>query len=102
MESGKKTVLLCGAAGFIGFSLAERLLKDGVQVVGFDSLNDYYDVHLKEQRLSRLMAQRGFTFIKGSLEDKRSLEQIRTHQTPSMQFLQFPAGSNFKKLPIAL
>lgn len=35
-------------------------------------------------------------------EDKHSLEQIRTHQTPSMQFLQFPAGSNFKKLPIAL
>ena len=84
MESGKKTVLLCGTAGFIGFSLAERLLKDGVQVVGFDSLNDYYDVHLKEQRLSRLMAQRGFTFIKGSLEDKRSLEDVFVQHRPQL------------------
>ena len=46
-----KTYLITGAAGFIGFHLAERLIEAGAKVIGFDNMNDYYDVSLKEERL---------------------------------------------------
>lgn len=70
----KVKVLVTGAAGFIGYHLSERLLSDGYQVVGFDNLNDYYDVRLKEARLERLKAQEGFSFVRASLEDRRAVE----------------------------
>ena len=54
-------VLITGAAGFIGSSLAQRLLSRGDQVIGIDNLNDYYDVKLKEARLARLTSQAGFS-----------------------------------------
>ena len=50
------TVLVTGAAGFIGFHLCHRLIESGVQVIGFDNVNNYYDVKLKRARLSRLYA----------------------------------------------
>ena len=49
---------MTGAAGFIGFHLAKRLLKEGYEVVGIDSLNDYYDVTLKKARLEQLLPQK--------------------------------------------
>ena len=52
------TVLLTGVAGFIGYHLADRLLRDGCRVVGVDSMNDYYDPRLKRARLERLVAGR--------------------------------------------
>lgn len=55
-------VLVTGVAGFIGYHLAQRLLADGMQVYGIDNLNDYYDVNLKQARLSRLTVQDKFTF----------------------------------------
>jgi UDP-glucuronate 4-epimerase len=55
-------VLVTGAAGFIGSSLAHRLLDRGDAVVGLDNLSDYYDVRLKEARLDRLKAKAGFRF----------------------------------------
>ena len=60
------TILVTGAAGFIGFHLAKRLLADGRDVVGLDNLNDYYDPALKRARLDRLEAQSGFTFASGA------------------------------------
>lgn len=65
------TVLVTGAAGFIGSNLIEELLKkEGVRVIGIDNLNDYYDVRLKEERLKQLHKLKGFFFIKGNIADK--------------------------------
>ena len=58
-----KKILITGAAGFIGFHLAKRLLEDGFEVCGVDNLNSYYDVHLKEQRLSELKEYNNYLFI---------------------------------------
>ena len=76
-----KTVLVTGAAGFIGSNLVKRLLTDveDVRVIGIDSITDYYDVRLKHERLREIesMAKR-WTFIKGSIADKALVERIFT------------------------
>lgn len=71
-----KNVLVTGAAGFIGFHLSERLLKEGCQVTGIDNLNDYYDVGLKKARLERLKAFSDFSFFKNDLADRKAMETI--------------------------
>ena len=70
------SILITGAAGFIGFHLAERLLKSGEAVVGFDNLNDYYDPKLKDARLEILAKYENFTFIRGDLADKEAVERV--------------------------
>jgi len=67
-------VLITGAAGFIGSTLAHRLLDRGDVVLGYDNLNDYYDVRLKEARLGRLAGRTGFEFVRASLEDRAALD----------------------------
>jgi UDP-glucuronate 4-epimerase len=69
-------ILVTGAAGFIGFHLSRRLLLDGKQVVGLDSLNDYYDVRLKESRLRILQRFPGFEFTRAGLEDKKAIDVL--------------------------
>jgi UDP-glucuronate 4-epimerase len=69
-------ILVTGAAGFIGFHLVQRLLRHGHQVTGFDNLNDYYDVSLKEDRLTILHALDGFVFVRGGLEERASVESL--------------------------
>lgn len=80
------TILITGAAGFIGANLAARLLetKENVRVVGLDNLNDYYDVSLKEARLEKLKKEDRFTFIKGDLADRSCLMDIFTKFEPEI------------------
>ena len=70
-----KKVLLTGAAGFIGAKTAELLLARGVEVVGIDNLNDYYDVRLKHYRLSHIKDSR-FQFIQMDIENKEALQEL--------------------------
>src|SRR4030066_1287908 len=72
----KSKILVTGAAGFIGFSLAKRLVERGDQVVGIDNLNDYYDVSLKKARLAQLEGRQGFRFVKMSLEEREGLLKL--------------------------
>ncbi len=69
-------VLVTGAAGFIGFALARRLLEGGRAVVGIDSINDYYDPALKEARLAVLRQFPSFTFHKLDLADRKPVEAV--------------------------
>ena len=65
------TILVTGGAGFIGYHLSKRLLKDGYNVVGYDNMNDYYDPKLKEDRIRDLEESgQDYRFIKGDLADK--------------------------------
>ena len=78
VELTSKTILVTGAAGFIGSNLVKRLLNDveDVTVVGIDNMNDYYDVKLKEARLEELASKPSFTFVKGSIADKAIITEI--------------------------
>ena len=75
-------VLITGAAGFIGMHVAERLLARGDEVVGFDSLNAYYDPALKQARLGRLTPDDRFTFVRGHLEDRAAVEAVFSEHRP--------------------
>ena len=75
-------VLVTGAAGFIGMHCVERLLARGDQVVGIDNLNDYYDVTLKESRLSRIADHAAFRFHRVSIEDKEAMAGIFAEEKP--------------------
>jgi UDP-glucuronate 4-epimerase len=66
-------ILVTGAAGFIGSTLSHRLLSMGHSVVGVDNLNDYYEVSLKEARLSRLLSREGFSFHRMDIVDRPGL-----------------------------
>ena len=69
-------LLITGAAGFIGFHLARKLLAEGHQVIGVDNLNDYYDVRLKEARLAQLMPQKQFTFYRENFSDREAMQAM--------------------------
>lgn len=81
-----KTVFITGAAGFIGSFLAKRVLTDfaDTKVIGIDNMNDYYDVRIKEERLSELSSFDNFTFIKGSITDKSLIDSIFSEHNPQV------------------
>ncbi|TXR53337.1 NAD-dependent epimerase [Reinekea thalattae] len=70
------TVLVTGAAGFIGNALALELVKSGHEVIGIDNLNDYYQVQLKHDRLERLNDYDNFKFIQLAVEDRAAMQQL--------------------------
>lgn len=81
-----KTIVVTGAAGFIGANLVKRLIADvpSAKVIGIDSVNDYYDVRLKEYRLDELSKNDNFTFIKGNIADKALIESVFEKYKPSV------------------
>ncbi len=86
IADGPATVLITGAAGFIGASLAEHLLTkcDTISVVGLDNLNDYYDINLKQKRLERLLPFDRFTFVYGDLANRETVQQVFEQNHPTV------------------
>jgi UDP-glucuronate 4-epimerase len=89
-------VLITGAAGFIGFHTSRKLLARGDEVVGFDNLNDYYDVRLKEARLAKLAENTAFQFVRGDLSDRSHLTRLfRTGRFDGVVNLAAQAGVRY-------
>ncbi|GAA6210055.1 NAD-dependent epimerase/dehydratase family protein [Cognatishimia sp. WU-CL00825] len=92
----KPSVLVTGAAGFIGFHMCQRLLADGYLVVGVDSLNDYYDPALKQARLDQLTPHADFTAITGKVETPGLLlDLFATHGFEAVIHLAAQAGVRY-------
>ena len=86
IDLSQKTILVTGVAGFIGSNLVKELYNrfSGIKVIGFDSVNDYYDVNLKEYRLTELKNFKNFTFIKGNIADKALVEKVFEEYKPEI------------------
>src|SRR5690242_5107960 len=94
MKQGQ--ILVTGAAGFIGFHVAQRLLSLGQNVVGLDSINDYYDPSLKQARLDVLKRQPKFGFVKADLADRDTTKSLFTkHRFPVVVHLAAQAGVRY-------
>ncbi len=79
-----KTYLITGGAGFIGFHLSKSLLEKDARVIGFDNMNDYYDVRLKEDRLAKLYYYDKYTFVKGDLADNADVFRVFQEYRPDI------------------
>ena len=79
-----KTYLVTGSAGFIGYYLSKALLELGAQVVGFDNMNDYYEVSLKEARLAILQKYEKFIFLKVDLADQQAVMSVFDQYRPDI------------------
>jgi UDP-glucuronate 4-epimerase len=92
----RDAVLVTGAAGFIGFHVARRLLSEGREVVGLDVVNSYYDPKLKEARLDILKRQPNFTFAKLDLTDRAAVKALfEKHRFPVVVHLAAQAGVRY-------
>ena len=82
-----KKILITGAAGFIGFNLCQKLIKDGISIIGIDNLNSYYDINLKKARLKELSKNnKYFKFFKIDIEDTINLNKIFQIHKPEIVF----------------
>ena len=89
-------IFVTGTAGFSGMHVAESLLADGHEVIGFDNFNDYYDVSLKEARFQRLEKRNGFTQIRGDLSNYELLtENFELHEPQLVCHLAAQAGVRY-------
>ena len=83
-QKSEKTILITGAAGFIGYHLAKRLLIGGYRVAGVDSMNDYYDPALKRARLAELTGFERFSFTEGDLAENELVERLFADTKPDV------------------
>lgn len=83
-EKEMRTILVTGAAGFIGFHLSRRLLEKGDIVIGIDNLNPYYSVKLKQARLKLLEEKSNFRFYPVDIEDRQALEGLFMEERPTL------------------
>ena len=79
-----KKILITGSSGFIGFSLTLRLLKKGYTILGYDSMNNYYDIKLKKSRNQILKKFKNFNFVKGELENQKKLNKYALKFKPQI------------------
>lgn len=77
-----RTILVTGAAGFIGSALSKRLLSEGCRVIGIDDFNSYYPVELKEARVADIGPNPAFTLVRGDISDKALLEKVFSDYEP--------------------
>lgn len=86
VDLSKKTILVTGAAGFIGSNLIKELYNrfSEIKVIGLDSVNDYYDVRLKDYRLAELEKYKNFVFVKGNIADKVLIEKVFEEYKPQI------------------
>jgi UDP-glucuronate 4-epimerase len=90
------SVLVTGAAGFIGFHVAGRLLAEGHRVIGLDNLSDYYDPTLKQARLDRLMVHSEFSFERVDVSDRAAMPEVfRRHRPERVVHLAAQAGVRY-------
>ena len=80
----KSRILITGSSGFIGYHLAEKLLKENFYIIGIDSLNDYYDVELKKYRTSNLKKYKRFNFHEFNICDKTKLRALCSKEKPDL------------------
>lgn len=83
-DTAKRTALVTGSAGFIGFHVAKALLADGWRVVGFDAMTDYYDVRLKQRRNQALLQNQHYRFVEERLEAPGVLRDLCANEQPHL------------------
>ena len=93
------SILVTGAAGFIGFHLCNKLLDNNIEVIGLDNVNNYYDTNLKEDRIKKLLIKASskkcdFHFLKVDLTDKNQLLKIFTGELKSNTNKKIPKVTN--------
>lgn len=90
------SILITGAAGFIGFHTAQTLLAQGETIIGIDNLNDYYDPTLKTDRLKQLKSFDNFTFIKTDIADKAAMESLWSKHGPFLKVIHLAAQAGVR------